>query len=172
VSELGTPPAADCCHDALPGLPQRPPAAFLFDGDGVLLMADWAMMNLANLSSFELISLCTSCKIETCSVSCEMVDTCEVIVWVSEVLAFVAVEVFAAFWVLVVAVRRVWTELMAVFMVDNESVTDLSSTLIFLHLVGIASAVSISQYRPSVSESAWFNISSLLFRTRSSFGSQ
>jgi len=154
VSEPGTLLAADCHHGAFPGLPQRPLAAFLFDGDGVLLLADWAIMNSANLLSFELILLWASCKIETCSVSCEMVDTCEVVVWVSKVLAFVAVEVFAAFWVVVIAVRWVRMDLMAVFTVDSESVTDSLSTLIFLCLVGIALAVSISQYRPSVSESA------------------
>jgi len=129
-------------------------------------------MNSANLSSFELILLWASCKIETCSVSCEMVDTCEVIVWVSKVVAFVAVEVFATFWVLVIAVRQVLMELMAVSIVDSESVTDSLSILIFLHLVEIDSAVSISQYRLLASEIAWFNILSLLFHTHSSFGSQ
>jgi len=77
-------------HDALPGLPWRPPAAFLFEGDGVLLLADCAMMNSANLSSFEFISLCTSCKMETCSVSCVIVDIWDVTVCVSEALALVA----------------------------------------------------------------------------------
>jgi len=77
-------------HAALPGLPQRPPAAFLLDGDGVLLLADCAIINLANLSSFEFISLCASCKMETCSVNCMIVDIWDVTVCVSEVLALVA----------------------------------------------------------------------------------
>jgi len=80
VSELGTLPAALGCHDAFPGLPWRPLAAFLFDGDGVLLLADCAMMNLANLSSFEFILLCASCKMETCSVNCMIIDIWDVTV--------------------------------------------------------------------------------------------
>jgi len=90
VSEPGTLSAALGRHDALPGLPWRPPAAFLLDGDGVLLLAVCAMMNLANLLSFEFISLCASCRMETCSVSCVIVDVWDVTVCVSEVLALVA----------------------------------------------------------------------------------
>jgi len=37
------------CHEALLGLLQRPLAALRFEGEGVLLVADCAMMNLANL---------------------------------------------------------------------------------------------------------------------------
>jgi len=44
-------------HGSLPGLPQRLLAALCFDGEGVLFVADCAIMNLANLSSLELISL-------------------------------------------------------------------------------------------------------------------
>jgi len=44
-------------HESLLGLPLRPLAALCFDGEGVLFVADCAIMNLANLSSFELISL-------------------------------------------------------------------------------------------------------------------
>jgi len=45
------------CHGSLLGLPQRPLATLCFDGEGVLLLADCAMMNLANLLSLELIPL-------------------------------------------------------------------------------------------------------------------
>ncbi len=49
--------AALCHHDASPGLPRRLLAALCFNGEGVLVVADWAMMNSANLLSFELVLL-------------------------------------------------------------------------------------------------------------------
>jgi len=83
-------------HDLLPGLPWRPPAALHLDGDGVLLLADWAIMNSANLSSFELISLWASCKIETCSVNCMIIDTCKTMVCESCIVVFLVGGVVAA----------------------------------------------------------------------------
>jgi len=57
MNEPCTLPAMLHHHDLSLGLPWRPLAALCFDGEGVLFVADWAIMNLANLLSFELILL-------------------------------------------------------------------------------------------------------------------
>jgi len=73
-------------------------------------------------------------------------------------------------WLLVV--HLVLTELMAIFTIETELVTDSSSTLIFFHLARIVSMFSNSQYNPSSSDIATFSISLLLLQTPSSFCSQ
>jgi len=50
-------PAVLGTHGSSLGLPRRPPAALRLDGEGVLVVADCAMMYSANLSSLEFISL-------------------------------------------------------------------------------------------------------------------
>jgi len=114
MNEPCTLPATLCHHDSFLGLPWRPLAALHFDGEGVLFVADWAIMNLANLSSFELILLQVSCKIDTCLVSCVIMDTCKTTVCESWVVVFSAGGIASVdFWQLLV-VRLIFTELMAV----------------------------------------------------------
>jgi len=57
VQEPCTLPAVLGTHGSLPGLPRRLPATLRLDGEGVLVVADCAMMYSANLSSLEFISL-------------------------------------------------------------------------------------------------------------------
>jgi len=77
LKELFTLPALLSHHAAWPGLPQSPLAALCFDIVGIVGLATCAMMNLVNLSSFEFILLCTSCRMDTCSISYVIVDICE-----------------------------------------------------------------------------------------------
>jgi len=61
----GTVHIASCVRSSwgLAGASTEAFSCFCFDGEGVLLLADWVkVINLANLLSFELISLWASCK--------------------------------------------------------------------------------------------------------------
>jgi len=162
----GTFHVANCTASScqLAGLPWRPPADLHFDDEGVLLLVLWAMMNLVSLSSFKLILLWASCKIETCSVIWVMVNIWEFTVWFSEVNVMCNCWAVTGwkhalvwdFWVLI--------ELIVVLTVDSESIIDSSSTLIFLHFGATSSTVSTSQYSASKSEMAKSRISSLLLQ--------
>jgi len=131
MEEPSTFPAVQAHHGALPGLPQRPPEAFCLDGEGVLFVANWAMMNLVNLLSLEFFLLWTSSKIETCSISCVIVDVWECTIWLSVLLEVCPCTLVTMYCLLAALNIYVLSELIAVLMVESESIIDSSLTLIF-----------------------------------------
>ncbi len=107
---------------------------------------------------------------DTCSVSFVIIETCDTTICASWVVVFFASGVASIDFCQLLVVRLVFMELIAIFTVDTESVTSLS-TLIFFLLAGITSIGSASQYSPSSLAIATFSILLLLLHTHSSLGS-